>query len=116
MDFRCHSHQPVRITLLNDSAQPISATMTPLQGRRVQIEMPEFVPAGSPVRIDYEDSLLIGEVDQCFLDRETSIITVEVREVIPSVSDLTRLVSAVMYGSHPVRPAAELATAAAGRS
>jgi hypothetical protein len=50
----------------------------------------------TPLRIDLEDCRLLGEVSACESESGLYLIRMDVCEAIPAMSDLARLMSAVM--------------------
>jgi len=94
--------QPVRLTVLGAPQYTVAAQMTTLAGRRANLRLQNAVAHGAAVRIDLNDSLLLGEVSTCIAEADGFVATVGVEEAIPSLSDLAKLVSAVMSEARPV--------------
>ena len=65
-------------------------------GRRAEVRSECAVAPGTAVRIDLEDSMLLGEVAGCGSEGPLFVTQIEVVQAIPSLSDLARLVAAVM--------------------
>jgi len=60
------------------------------------------LPTGAAVRIDMNDSTLMGEIAGCSsIAAQNFLACVNVREAVPTLSDLGRLITAVMNASHP---------------
>ncbi|MBC7926444.1 MAG: hypothetical protein H7039_12375 [Bryobacteraceae bacterium] len=70
-------------------------------GRMMKLQVPEDVPAGMPLRIDVDGGLVLGEVSSSVTLGAEVFLLVEIDQVIPSVTDLANLVSAVL-GQRPV--------------
>jgi hypothetical protein len=100
MDIRYQSEQAVRLHVLG-GASPLSiaARLVQMSGRRVELRTAEALPCGGAVKIEMEDSLLLGEVAGCSRTETSFCSLIHVREAIPSMSDLARLVAAVMNDS-----------------
>lgn len=73
-----------------------TATITGIEDRRLKISTDSAVPAGTPVRIDKDGSLLLGEVLFCRSERTVAEMLVQIDQVIPSVPDLALLVRAIV--------------------
>lgn len=96
MDIRYRPDEVIRLQLLGPKEHTVSARMIDLSGRRAELELPEPVSLSAPVRVNLEDSMLLGEVCSCVRQGDSYRIAIEVSEAIPSLSSLARLVAAVM--------------------
>ena len=96
MEIRFQPDQPVRLSILSDVPQAITAFIISLNGRNAVLRVPQAIPAGSAIRLDLDDSMLIGEISGCAAGEEHFEIQFHIKEAIPSMSDLARLVSALM--------------------
>jgi hypothetical protein len=96
MEISYRPEQSVRLNVLGAAPQTIPAQLRILVGRRAELRSESAVTPGTAVRIDLEDSMLLGEVAGCGSEGSLFVTQVEVVEAIPSLSDLARLVSAVM--------------------
>lgn len=69
MDIRYQPGQPIQIDLLatDESLQGYIAT---LAGRMATIRVTRSLPFGSPLRMQFDDCLLLGEVSGSELDGE----------------------------------------------
>jgi hypothetical protein len=97
MDIRYQPGQPVQISLLG-SRELMSGRIVEMADRAATIEIDRPLAFGASVRIHFEDSMLLGEVSTCKSGPEKYLITVQVSEAVPVLSDLGRLVTAVMAG------------------
>jgi hypothetical protein len=70
-----------------------------MDGRSAFLKVEQQISAGSAIRIDLEDSMLLAEVIACSSERDYFRIHIGITEAIPSMSDLARLVSALMCES-----------------
>jgi hypothetical protein len=60
------------------------------------------IPADTPVRVDIHGGLILGEVCNCStLGEARFTVSVNVREVIPSLSDLARMMEAIRDATRP---------------
>ena len=114
MDIRYQPGQPLKVSLLA-SREQVDGHIENLRGRVATIILERPVAAGAALRMDFDDCMILGEVWSSESDGRGYSITLEVRDAIPRVSDLNRLVSAVMAGGRGAvveeRPLARSATA-----
>lgn len=96
MEIPYRPEQTVRLNVLGAAPQTIPAQLRILVGRRAELRSESAVAPGTAVRIDLEDSMLLGEVAGCIPEGSLFAAQIEVVEAIPSLSDLARLVAAVM--------------------
>ncbi len=97
MEIRFQPDQPVRLGILSDLPQALTAFIVSLNGRNAVLRVPQAVPPGSAIRLDLDDSMLIGEISGCTVAGEEQFeVHLQIKEAIPSMSDLARLVSALM--------------------
>lgn len=82
------------------------ATITCIDGRRLTIVTGHRVPARTPVRIDKDGSLLLGEVLHCRTDSAVWETLVQIDQVILSTPDLALLVRAIADPAGQMEPAA----------
>jgi hypothetical protein len=95
-DIQYRPDQTVPLNILGDSPEALTAQIVTLSGRRASLKVHGNIAAGTAVRIDLNDSMLLGEIAGCVSGVSGFVAHVEVIEAIPSMSDLARLVSAVM--------------------
>ncbi len=116
MEIRYQPDQPVRLNVLGGiSPRVMAASMTHLSGRHAELRVAEVIAADAAVKIELDDSMLLGEVIACTSrDGGGYAARIQVVEAIPSMSDLARLVAAVMNESRSevrVQPAARATVA-----
>ena len=95
MDIRYQPGQPLQVNLLT-SRELLDGHIVNLAGRVATIAVRRPVAFGSPLRIDFDDCMILGEASACESGPESYLVKVDVRDAIPVMSDLARLVSAVM--------------------
>jgi hypothetical protein len=96
LEIRFQPNQPVRLTDLSGPRQTLMARIINLNGRIAELQIPDRIAAGSAIRIDLDDSMLMGEVTLCAAQGDQFAIQLAISEAIPCMSDLQRLVSALM--------------------
>jgi hypothetical protein len=93
-----------RVQVLGD--MPVMPVETQLLGREdsaLYLKSPCSFKQGAAVRIDVNGGLVLGEVAACEDTDEGRLVSVRIDHVIPSVSDLAKLVDRVMCESQPPR-------------
>jgi hypothetical protein len=98
------------VTLLNwEGAPPLSGSFNKMEGRRMTLEVASDVALDTPVRVDIHGGLILGEVAQCArLGNGQFALSVNVREVIPSLSDLARMMEAIRDATRPTASRARI--------
>lgn len=97
MEIRYQPDQPILLTVLGGAApRQMPARMVQMSGRRAQLCMSEAIACGTPLKIQTDDSMLLGEVSACGADMGSFFALVEIQDAIPSMSALAKLVAAVM--------------------
>jgi hypothetical protein len=109
MEIRYQPDQPVRVTVLS-SKHTLRGEIVQMKNRAATLRSEEPVPQNAAIRLDFDDCLVLGQVMSCAPDSASFLVSLEVVEAIPAVSDLARLVGAVMQDGRSVAP--ELARAA----
>jgi hypothetical protein len=94
MDIRYDPGQPIRVRLL-DACESTIGRIVEFGGPEVVIGVHRPVAFGAAVRLEFDDSVLLGEVCACEPSPEGSQVRVAVRDAIPTMSDLGRLITAV---------------------
>jgi|SRR4051794_37161154 len=115
MEIRYQPEQLVRLNVLGAVPQTFDARIVNLTGRRASLRVEKTIAAGAPIRIDLEDSMLLGEVTASVTDASGCLVDIEVLEAIPSLSDLARLVAAVMNEARSEVPEKTTSRAAGAR-
>lgn len=93
---RVPTEQPVRVTILGDSSGVYEAVLSNLSGRGMQIMLPAPVAVNTAVRIDLEDSMLLGEVCYCEPAAAGWAIGLELEQSLSDLRSLCRLVERLL--------------------
>jgi hypothetical protein len=75
-----------------------------MKNRAAILRFEEAVSQDAAIRIDFEDSLVLGQVIACVPEGTSFLVSLEVVEAIAAVSDLARLVGALMQDGRGVAP------------
>jgi hypothetical protein len=68
----------------------LQAVVKNASGRGLGLLTPAAVPAGSAIRIEIDDSIVLGEAIYCRSDREGHFIGVELDQVLVGLTELGR--------------------------
>jgi hypothetical protein len=71
------------------------------EGSSLLLQSPCHIGAGTAVRIDVNGGMVLGEVGGCDSNEAGQLLTISISHVIPSVSDLTKLMDRVMESRGP---------------
>jgi hypothetical protein len=82
----------------------VPATLKNLSGRGLRLITGCAIQLGTAVRIDINDSVLLGEVCYCSSTPDGLVCGVQLEQALNSVGDLTRLVSRLMMEDTGSRP------------
>jgi hypothetical protein len=91
---RIQSSQSVAIILFGEPDIQISARIKNLSGRGVGLELEGPVAPGTPLKIELEDALLLGEVIYCRQDDASYYVGVELEHSLCGLGELSRIVLA----------------------
>ena len=94
MDIRYHRGQPIRVRLL-DASEPTTGRIIEFCDRDAVIGVRRPVAFGAALRLEFDDSVLLGEVRACEPSPEGSQLRIAIRDAIPTLSDIGRLITAV---------------------
>lgn len=103
MDIRYQAHQPVKVQLL-ETQQALQGRIVQISGIVARIELDQSVGFDAPVRLDFDDSMLLGEVVASESSANGNIVTIQVRHAVPFLSSLGHLICAVRGEGASVKP------------
>jgi len=83
--------QPVEITLLEGEQYCGTARVKNVSQKGVQLEVDRIVPIGSPLKIEVENAMALGEVMYCQVEGKTILIGVKLEHVINGLAELSRV-------------------------
>lgn len=91
--------QDVKLQVLGDDQYQGIGRLLDVDQKHARISFAHPLPFGCAVRIEADDVLLLGEVTASVAGPEDAIVAIKMRQIIPSMSNLARLVSAVIGAS-----------------
>jgi hypothetical protein len=86
----------VRLLGANTAQESFSAVVLSSERKQIKLRCATGVDAAAAVRIDVEGALLLGEVLHTQPDAAGCVLTIEIDQVIPSLSDLTNLLQGIL--------------------
>ncbi len=87
---RFTTDQPVTVTVLGPCEQRHEAKVKNASGRGLALEMPEAVAPGTALKIELDDSVVLGEAVYCRREPESHLIGVELDQVLCGLTELGR--------------------------
>lgn len=101
-----HNQQDLKISVLSERGWTGAAKVSNAQPNFVSVQVEVPIPFGHAVRIDADDALILGEVSNCVENAPGYTVEIRLQQIIPSLTNLSKLVSAVMCaGVRPTSPA-----------
>jgi hypothetical protein len=103
---RFHTDQPVVVTILTEPRIRLDARVKNASGRGLGLVTDAPVPSGAPLRIEFEDSIVLGESIYCRDDRDGHFVGVELDQVLVGLTELARNLAAFApeFGVEAHRP------------
>jgi len=93
---------PVSVRILGLSPHDaIPGWVLDVSGSAVKLGLPRAVPCGSPVRIEGDDMLLLGEICRCGAEGELYGAAVQIRHCLSGLAQLERLNAALLGRKRP---------------
>ncbi len=102
---RVEINQTAELTILGEPDRKVTALLKNLSGRGLSVLTDCAIPLGTPVRLDVNDSVMLGEICYCASTSEGLICGIQLEQALHSVADLTRLVARLMMEDTGSRPA-----------
>ena len=84
------------LTRLDEAKVTQTCSILGLDGRTMQLQLPQYVTIGSPVKVEANDTMSLGEVSHCRPDGNGYVACVEVLQALHNVTELTRLARALL--------------------
>ena len=98
---RFETDQPVVVDVLSDPPARIHARVKNTSGRGLGLVTSAAIPPGAAIRIELDDSIVLGESIYCHAEGDSHFIGVELDQVLVGLTELGKKLEAFM------NPAAE---------
>ena len=92
---RFKADQPVVVTVLSEPEIRMQGRVVNASGRGLGLITPIPLPAGSAIRIEMEDSMVLGEAIYCRSDAAGHFVGVEMDQVLVGLTELSRTLTAL---------------------
>ncbi|MGH9722824.1 MAG: hypothetical protein ACRD8O_21660 [Bryobacteraceae bacterium] len=83
--------KPVQVTVLGNSPSTQEARIQECAGRAVLVEVDQRLPPGAAVKVEYDRTLLLGEVAGCRAEGDHYTASLEVAHALYNTDALARL-------------------------
>src|SRR5437764_4321639 len=95
---RFQADQPVVVTVLTEPETRLEARVQNASGRGLGLVTASPVPPGAAVRIEIDDSMVLGEAIYCRSDRDGHFVGVELDQALVGLTELGRNLAAFAPG------------------
>jgi hypothetical protein len=96
---RFQSDQPVVVSILTEPPTRMAARVKNASGRGLCLVTPFPIPPGAAIRIEIDDSIVLGESIYCRNDQGSHFVGVELDQVLVGLTELGRRLEALMHPS-----------------
>lgn len=84
------------LTNLQESEIAQSCAVLDVSGRLMQVKMQKPISVGSPVKVESDDTISLGEVSYCRAEGDSFVIWVDLMEALHNVAEMSRLARALV--------------------
>jgi hypothetical protein len=91
-DPRFEANQAVWITLFGEPDIQLPARIKNVSGRGIGLELDGPVAAGAPLKLELDDTLILGEVIFCRQDKSSYYVGVEISQKLSGLAELGNIV------------------------
>jgi hypothetical protein len=88
---RFQADQPVMVTILSDPEVRMNALVKNASGRGLGLIVKTPVRPGAAIRIEIDDSMVLGEAIYCRMESEGHFVGVELDQVLVGLTELRRI-------------------------
>ena len=88
--------RPVKLTVLGDSPMEMEGYLSNISGRGLRMTLSEAIPVNAAIRVDVDNSMLLGEVCYCEPFGGQWAVGLEMEQSLSDLSGLCRLVERLM--------------------
>ena len=106
-EHRVPTEQPVILTVLRDPERRLTATVKNASGRGLGLISSESVPSGAAVKIEFGDSIFLGEAMYWKAVEGGYYVGIELTEVLSGLAALSRMALAFNDQLEPAAPRLE---------
>jgi hypothetical protein len=92
---RFKADQPVVVTVLSEPEIRLEARVVNTSGRGLGLVTPMPLPPGAAIRIEMDDSMVLGEAIYCRKDAGGHFIGIELDQVLVGLTELSRNLAAL---------------------
>ena len=104
-EVRYPVHRPVKLTVLGDHPAELDAYMSNLSGRGLRMTTSEAVPVSAAVKVNFDDTMMLGEVCYCEPSGTQWAVGLEMEQALSDLSGLGNLVERLMIEERGARQA-----------
>jgi len=104
---RFEADQPVIVTVLTEPETRLQARVKNASGRGLGLVTEVGIPPGAAIRIEIDDSMVLGEAIYCRPDPGGHFVGIELDQVLVGLTELGRILSEYAREQRPVCPTAE---------
>jgi hypothetical protein len=97
---RFETDQEVTVTLLGNAPFVVSGRVVNFSGKGICVRSPRALPPGAPLKIEFSDTLLLGEVVYCRGNDETYDVGITVEQALYHTRDLAALAQTLLDGGN----------------
>lgn len=109
--------QDVRLWILAETETEHPAHLEEFSGIGARLRTPAPIPIGAAVRIEWDDSMYLGECVHCaVLEDGGHVAGVHFEQVLESFGDLKRMMESLMAGGESCEPSSPVRTEPSRRS
>jgi hypothetical protein len=94
LEARISADRSVAVTLLGDIDTPLKARVKDISGSGIGLELEQAVTAGTALKIELDDALVLGEVVYCRRDGVSFTVGVRLEQELTGLAELRRTVEA----------------------
>ena len=101
IDTRFPADLQVRISDLNDGAEPVEGTLLNISESGICVHLPVLKPSGLLVKLEFADTVLYGEIAYSFEENGEFRTGVAVERVLVRASDLSNILESLLEQVEP---------------
>ena len=103
-ESRFQADRPVAITLFGEPDTRVTGRIRNISGKGIGLEVDRPIAAGTALKVEVEDGLLLGEVIYCRQDEALYYAGVELEHSLCGLAELSGMVDAFNRAMAPLEP------------